>query len=348
MIGIRPPLLWQLEYRHRGRLLCRTSWCLLLVVMANSGLFAVPSFSRYYPVGANPRDLATADFNGDGLRDYAVACHDPSQPEVTILLGQGDGRFSVSTGPVWTLSYEVEAADFDGDGHADLVVSSGNRRGTTHESEDAVRFFYGNGKGAFPYSSEPIPLPEGFLTWSVTEPRLFITDVNADRRPDIVVLGYIFNQPDPILTLINEGSRRFRRVECTIPDTPRDLIFSAGSADFNEDGLLDLAMLRRGDEIQLAWGQKDGTFTSGGPTIETGGASGEYMLATDLDGDGHADLIASMGSQNRLAIYHGRGDGSFETLPLLVDTGTTPAWIGAGDWNDDGRRDLCVYCRSAT
>lgn len=43
-----------------------------------------------YDVGAGPRSIATADLNGDGLRDVVVA--NSGDGTVTILLGVGAGR----------------------------------------------------------------------------------------------------------------------------------------------------------------------------------------------------------------------------------------------------------------
>jgi hypothetical protein len=48
--------------------------------------------SRAFAAGSGPTSLVSADFNGDGTADLAVANFDSS--DVSILLGKGDGTFT--------------------------------------------------------------------------------------------------------------------------------------------------------------------------------------------------------------------------------------------------------------
>src|SRR5690348_13490211 len=82
----------------------------------------LPSFAAggIFPTGANPRAVVTADFNGDGRLDLAIA--DKDSNSVSILLGNGNGTFgsqltfAAGTGPV-----SLAVGDFNGDGKLDLA-----------------------------------------------------------------------------------------------------------------------------------------------------------------------------------------------------------------------------------
>ena len=78
-----------------------------------------------YATGAYPSSVTTADFNGDGRPDLAVANNISSDNTVSVLLGNSDGTFAAkvdySTGfyPKF-----ATAGDFNGDGKPDLAVAN--------------------------------------------------------------------------------------------------------------------------------------------------------------------------------------------------------------------------------
>src|SRR6516165_4626027 len=74
-------------------------------------------------VGTWPIAVLSADFNGDGHADLAVANENDST--VSIFLGNGTGQFASAAGsPVSTVGApsSLAAADVNGDGHLDLFV----------------------------------------------------------------------------------------------------------------------------------------------------------------------------------------------------------------------------------
>jgi hypothetical protein len=78
--------------------------------------------AQTYPSGGGSSSLATADFNGDGKIDLAMA--DSVGNSVSVLLGNGDGSFqkpsSFATGPG---PYFLATADMNGYGKLDLVAA---------------------------------------------------------------------------------------------------------------------------------------------------------------------------------------------------------------------------------
>src|SRR6185503_6822883 len=91
---------------------------------------SLPGFTQapVYPVGSDVRSVATADFDGDGHPDLAVANADASTVTVLKKIGQGKPAI-INTYAVGSFPLSVAAADFTGDGKPDIISannSSGN------------------------------------------------------------------------------------------------------------------------------------------------------------------------------------------------------------------------------
>jgi hypothetical protein len=128
-------------------------------------------------------DIATADFNNDGIPDLATSgVQSGTNPpgKVNILLGVGKGGFSapreniVSFGPG-----TIDVADFDGDGNKDIAISNSPYSSTI---DNRVAVMFGDGQGNFPRIT---------YTAAATNPRyLAIGDFNSDNNPDITVVDH--------------------------------------------------------------------------------------------------------------------------------------------------------------
>ena len=78
-----------------------------------------------YPVGANPRQIAVGDYNGDGRPDLAVT--NAGSNTVSILLRNGTSTAFAPEGiamPVGTTPYGIAAGDFNRDGRTDAAVAN--------------------------------------------------------------------------------------------------------------------------------------------------------------------------------------------------------------------------------
>jgi hypothetical protein len=86
------------------------------------GTFGTPSTIT---VGNTPIAIVAGDFNSDGKLDLAVA--NEGDGTVTLLLGNGDGTFTQASGSpyaVGAVPIGLAAADFNGDGKLDFVVTN--------------------------------------------------------------------------------------------------------------------------------------------------------------------------------------------------------------------------------
>lgn len=120
-----------------------------------------------------------------------------------------------------------------------------------------------------------------------------------------------------------------------------NLLFNAvASGDFDGDGRPDLVRgytfpaLDRSAEILL---NKNGKLGDAQPL---GAMQPARLLAADLNGDRHADIVAVSGS-NEIVTAIGDGAGGFGPL---IHTGikALPTAVAAGDFNGDGRADVAT------
>jgi hypothetical protein len=135
--------------------------------------------------------------------------------------------------------------------------------------------------------------------------------------------------------LINQGKGTFAQPVA-------NKTFLAGQmavADFNRDGLLDLASAGFGMDVLLNQGA--GSFAAPVDYSTPGDCAGP-MIAADITGDGYADLVRScyqIGSFLVMRTNH--GDGTFGPEVQYM-TGQWPWGLVVGDFTGDGRKDLAA------
>lgn len=290
--------------------------------------------------GGGPRDAVVGDFNEDGIFDVV---HDVSS---SIAFKRGLGTAGVGNGLFASdVSYaaggdtrNLVAADFNEDGILDVATA---RAGGVAVLAGGGAGGVGNGTfGAaalVPAGADPTGIAVG--------------DFNEDGIQDLVVssLG-----SDSIFVLLGGGANGVG--DGTFPVRNR---FAAGDApgriitgDFNEDGILDLAIASSsttvpGVQIMLgsgASGTGNGAFSLGTRIAATGGVSDAVRdVATgDFNEDGITDL--AIASEFRVIVARGNGtlglgNGTF-AVPNQLDSVLGPRRVAVADFNRDGRADV--------
>jgi hypothetical protein len=272
-------------------------------------------------VGTKPLGLVTADFNGDGISDIAVANN--LSGDVSILLGNGDGTFTTKSTPsAGTGANWLAVGDFNEDGNLDLAVANCGCTGA-----GGVSILLGNGDGTFTLKSSP---NTGIGAFAVTT-----GDFNGDGHLDIAVV----NQTDGTVTiLLGQGDGTFvSGATLIVGSNPKVIV----AGDFNEDGILDLAVSNKASNtVSVLLGIGDGSFQSQATFPTSGSGSPTGLIAADFNGDGHLDLAAVNTSD--VGILLGNGNGSF-ALKANPGTGTSALTTGvSGDFNGHGKVDIVV------
>ena len=300
-----------------------------------------------YSVGTSPYDIVTADFNGDGRVDLAVANY--GSGNVSILIGNGDGTFQPAAYyDAGTLNPSfIAKGDFNNDGKEDLAA----------QGVGAIGILLGKGDGSFqaPLTLAPSVAPQGIL----------VADFNLDSKSDLAFLG-----TDPatnvstIYILLGNGDGSFQ--------PPVQTSAAAGklvSGDFNHDGKPDLVVFR--GSISIFVGNGDGSFLPG-PSLtvqKIASADGTLVSAVvgfDINNDGLSDVVVSADGLNRfcfggvcapgvsdvkISCFLQNSDGSFQGEQIIAQSRLVGRTFGnvngdrisgllLGDVNDDGTSDV--------
>jgi hypothetical protein len=143
--------------------------------------------------------------------------HDPATAPIP--------HFTPSVLPVCKTPNSIETADFNRDGFPDLAIADGE--------DSSVTILLNNGKGEF----SPAPGSPFFTNQHPND--LAIADFNKDGNPDLAIAN---TETAELTLLLGNGKGQF--TEATLsPYKVRSRPHTHGIAvaDFNNDGLLDLA-----------------------------------------------------------------------------------------------------------
>ncbi|MGA2651457.1 MAG: CRTAC1 family protein [Terracidiphilus sp.] len=321
--------------------------------------------------------IAVGDYNGDGFPDiYLTQCGrnilyqnngDGTFTDVTEQAGVAAGGWSSSA--VWF--------DYDNDGKLDLFVCQFAEFDMAHGcgmDSAGVRhycipkifnpmpswLFHNNGDGTFTDVSKSTGIAEHLgKAWGVVA-----TDVNNDGKMDL----FVSNDTLPNFLFMNRGSN-FEETGLAAEvaysgDGRARSGMGVDSADFNEDGQMDLFVANIDEEFfSLYQNNGDGTFddvaTPVGIGMSTRWMSGWGLKFFDYDNDGNLDLMAASGFpddlfdeasssiqwRQPLLLFHHEGktfrNVSQESGPVFAKR--FPArGLAIGDFTNDGGVDVLI------
>ena len=120
------------------------------------------------------------------------------------------------------------------------------------------------------------------------------------------------------------------------------LPFADAVADFNGDGILDIAICNESsNNISILFGNGDGTFQAA--VNYAVGSSPSAIMAGDLNGDGIPDVAVADEIGKTIAVLINKADGTGTFYPaVLYPAGQAPRGITSGDTRNIGIQDLIV------
>jgi uncharacterized protein (TIGR03437 family) len=299
-----------------------------LTILLNDGMGGFTAAAPLSLGALSPQSVLAADLNGDHKIDLVVisATAFPSSQGSgfagpVVLLGNGDGTFQPPL-PVAGCAQVTDAqlADLNGDGIPDLAVTC-LVGGFLIPVGAYLTILPGNGDGTFGTGSS---YGLGFTPWAV----LTIGDFNQDGKPDVAAA-----EGGGLTVLLNDGIANFKAV--TSSEEPWNFAPGIAAGDFNGDGLIDLAISGQSlsnpaaGTVTILLGRGDGTFQAS-IGLETTGSGA--LVAMDLNGDGHVDLVERLSS---LVFFAGQGDGTFENGRSFRGSGNSGA-LALADFTGTG------------
>jgi Calx-beta domain/FG-GAP-like repeat len=244
--------------------------------------------SAAYPVGDGPRDVVTADFNGDGRLDLATSHTDDDS--VSVLLGAGDGSFGSALRIEAASPETLDVGDFNGDGNADLVTLYSTSNGAWIYGR--IDVFLSNGDGSFQPSRTAHVSDDLLLSGPVA---VRVADINEDGRSDLGIDGfYAWIEPGDMyinwapyfagLTANLGGS--FTWTTGDPADFPQ-----APDPDVDGDGRGDVVQPTGGTGVSVQLGLPDGTLA---PAVDYPSGSAPWAVTVgDFNGDGRPDAATA-------------------------------------------------------
>jgi enediyne biosynthesis protein E4 len=277
------------------------------------------SANRYLPETMGP-GVAFVDYDNDGWMDIfmvnsgATDFYQPPAPLKNALYRNNrDGTFTdvtdkagVAGGREFGMGCAI--ADYDNDGHQDILVTAYGR----------CTLYHNNGDGTYTDVTDKAGLAApGWTTSAVW------FDYDNDGRLDLFLCSFVqYSIKNDVFCGDNKLGKRFYCIPRVFKPTPSLLFRNNGDGTFTK--------VSDGTEIQRALGKALG------------------VVATDINNDGLLDLfVANDTVQNFLFANRGKGRWEEIALQAEVgysSNGTPRSGMGvdAADFNGDGRQDLFV------
>jgi len=285
--------------------------------------------------GNAPAFVTAASLRSNGIQDLIVSNF--ADNTVSIFLGNGDGTFvtpgvtyATGTGPTWIATGVFNNTTKN----ISLVVANKNA--------NSISVLPGNGDGTFGAKTD--------IATGTTPISVVAADFNGDGNLDLAVA----NQGDNTISLfLGNGTGGFA-APTTVPAllTTGHAPTALATADFNNDGHADLAVVNQNDNtVSIFLGNGDGSFqarsdyaTGVAPVYV---ATGNFNGATDSKSQPILDLAVANNTDDTVSILFGQtgsngtANGTFATR-TDYEAGAGPTSIAVADYNLDGILDLAV------
>ena len=299
---------------------------LKIYLSTGSGAFAAPVLTSD---GSDPLYLASADFNGDKLPDVVSASYSEGVLAVFLNTAQSPGVFAAPIVLPSPGASQVAIGDMNGDGLPDLVSADFN-----------VSLFLQTSPGVF---ASPISLYPGGANW------VAVGDLNGDGSPDVALTDNV-----GVKVLMHTGAASATTYAAPVSvftQTPNFDVAGANLiaiADVNGDGFNDLVITDPGPtggaaptvSVLLQDATHPGQFLAPVSYPTAPGSAAQSIVVTDVNGDGHPDIVIGGTSAVTVLLQNAAKPGTF--LAAANYPVQSANQIAIADVNGDGHLDILV------
>jgi hypothetical protein len=320
-----------------------------------------------YPTGQLPFAIVHGDFNNDRHPDLAVVAF--QSKSIQLFLSNGNGTFAAAKDIAATANFALAAGDINGDGFSDLAFGSADGK--------SVAVLFGKADGSFTQVSVPLPgdmTNDLSIQRAITGNELIVTSIvngaairliyqwtggvfverTRSFNPRVPLFGDFDGDGVPDSLGFSSDWQTFTFSKGLGNGVFRDIVAFQGefrsnadennghaidAADFNRDGIADLAISNRNDTVTIAFGNGVGFSLAGSYALPLA----SLIRAADVNGDGAPDVIAVHNSTKTVSTLLNDGHGRLgaAVMTSIPDT-TTLRDMRTGDFNRDGRADLLI------
>lgn len=281
------------------------------------------------------RTIHHFDYNNDGYIDLLFPQTHDIFSDVPPTLGEifKDRTIKESNLAVQT-TLQVTNSDLNHDGFQDLVFCPGANG--IQNPRNFISIIYG-GEDGWPNYRTTSGLPVNKIQ------AIAITDLNHDKWDDIVALNgtaWKYGQPSGnIIRIFWGGERGFLNTRHHDLGIPGAISFTSG--DFDNDGSVDLAILKGDNHIIIYWATpaKDGGIVFDTTNIQLKEAKGYSIAAGDCDNNKSPDLLVGT-KEEILYIIPGKMNRSWGEPQKIRSFNSSN--IVVGDIDKDGLNDILL------
>jgi hypothetical protein len=253
------------------------------------------------------RDVAVADFNGDGQPDLVFATVQGNP----VYLSDGTGGYMPTADLGTSMSLGVGTGDFDGDGRPDIVFANSGGASTLWLNDNGTGF------------TGPVRLFIGDAADVV------VADFDGNSTPDLAFArvpatpGDIPSNP----VLLNDGTGNFQ-LSAALGAAATTTILAG---DVGGDDIVDLVFINSTGTHQIWVGGANGFNLYREQIVQAGAVSG---VLSDLGNDGGPDLALNAGPGSGVTVFLNDGFGNLglgdAVEPVISIRGQAVVGVPAG------------------
>jgi hypothetical protein len=275
-----------------------------------------------------------------------------------VLVGDGQGHFTISQNMQFAGADNITAGDFNNDGKLDVALTTTDL--VSPQDEDTILIYLGNGNGTFTFAQSYASI------YGASD--IGVSDLDGDGNLDIIVglarpnvFASNLGTASYSYYLLGRGDGTFSGARAYLVDN--NFFLSKGPyydiSDFNNDSKHDVITTTpnpsvfQGSLLDLLQGDGMGTFAQAGKVAITPlSASFETprVVAADFDGDKNSDAAvgilttlaqSGVAGKGTVAAFIGNGAGSFGS-EMDTPIQAQPDQMVAANFDPDGKSDIVI------